>query len=164
MRDPSPYAGQTVQLRVDAPEVGGLQAEVLDWWANATIDHGAGKVKGEDYAIRRAIGNLPDDEEALYARVDGMMRIIHVTEIEGHAPPIAQVKAEAVEARDVGATCSACDQTIKSGDMVAVLILGPGRSPKSRAKARAKEPYEAAAIEVHWACATGDETYEQAED
>lgn len=159
MRDPSPYAGQTVKLRPDTAELGGHPAEVVDWWDNAKTKLVAAAVdfKIQDYVVR---GGQVDDD-MLYARVDGMMRIIHVTEIEGYAPPIEAVKAGPIEARDVGATCPACEQPIRAGQMVAVLILGPGADPDERAKARAGEPYAAAAIDVHWPCRTGDESYDR---
>lgn len=163
MRDPSDYAGKTVRLRADAPELGGHTAEVVDWWEIAKLKLVAAAVdfKAQDYGIRAALAGLPVDDDLLYARVDGMMRIIHVTEIEGYAPPISELKPAALEARDIGATCPACERPIRGGDMVAILVLGPGTDPAERAKALAGEPYNAAVIEVHWACRTGDERYER---
>lgn len=167
MRDPSPYAGQTVKLRADAAEIGGHTAEIVDWYESpdglswrAAAE--AGDAKGQDYAIRRSLAGLPDDDEVLYARVDGMMRIIHLTEIEGYAPPAAEVQHGPLEARDIGAICPACEQPIQGGDAVSILMLGPGNDPDRRAKALAKVPYDIVCVEVHWACRTGDESYNNA--
>jgi hypothetical protein len=159
MPDRSPYAGKTVLLR-SVGALAGQSAEIVDSLDN--LDVPADGPKAEDYAIRRAIEDLPDDGDTLYARVDGMMRIIHVTEIDGYAPPTGQVTAGPIEARDIGANCPACDRAIRAGDMVSVLVLGPGADPDARAKAKAKQPYDAACAEVHWACRTGDESYEMA--
>jgi hypothetical protein len=126
MRDPSPYAGTTVQLRADAVEVGGLPAEVADWYENTGSHitwHEAyqqGDFRAQSYYNRRALAGLPDDDEVLLARVDGMMRIIHVTEIAGYVPPAA------------------------------------------RAACLAGQPYQGVAVELHWACRTGDTQYESA--
>jgi hypothetical protein len=124
MRDPSPYAGQTVKLRPDAAELGGHTAEVVDWHERMDLPQESAGIKAEEYRMRAAMAGLPDDGETLYARVDGMMRIIH-------------------------------------GQMVTVVVLGPGADPQARAAARDRKPYNAAAIDVHWACATGDESYDR---
>jgi hypothetical protein len=163
MRDPSPYAGQTVKLRPDAAELGGHTAEVVDWHERMDLPQESAGIKAEEYRMRAAMAGLPDDGETLYARVDGIMRIIHATEIEGHAPPMPSsgLRSGPVEARDVGATCPACERPIESGQMVTVVVLGPGGDPQARSDARDRKPYNAAAIDVHWACATGDESYDQ---
>jgi len=160
MHDASPYAGKTVTLRDDAVEVGGQSAEIVDWYDRTALPPDTRLVKEQDYLTRSGRGDLPADGEILYARVDGMMRIIHVTEIDGYAPPATEATAGPIEARDIGETCPACGQQIRAGQMVAVLILGPGADPDARAKARAGEAYDAAAIDVHWACRTGDESYD----
>jgi hypothetical protein len=165
MRDPSPYAGQTVKLRPDAAELGGHTAEVIDWFDRLgdSISWHADPAnpRVQNYAIRRALGGLPDDDDVLMARVDGMGQLIHATEIEGYAPPLSRLKAGPLEARDIGALCPACEKSIEAEQMVSILLLGPGGNPAEREKARAGQPYNTCAIEVHWACRTGDESYDR---
>lgn len=57
----------------------------------------------------------------------------------------------------VGANCPACNVPFKEGDHTTLVSLGPGDDPESRQKAAAGRPYNAVALEVHWACATGSE-------
>lgn len=55
----------------------------------------------------------------------------------------------------IGELCPACKQPFKEGDYTTLIALGPGTDIESRTRARAGEPYNAVAIEVHWGCATG---------
>jgi hypothetical protein len=167
MRDPSPYAGTTVQLRTDALEIGGLPADVVDWYERTsggvswklTI---ATDPRAQGYAIRRARAGLPDDDDVLFARVDGMGCLIHRTEIVGDAAQQSdsQFGPQPVKDSEIGQPCIACSGLLATGDMVAVRPLGPGASPEARTNARAGLPFEAVTIELHWACATGDESYQ----
>jgi hypothetical protein len=52
--------------------------------------------------------------------------------------------------------CQACNVPFQAGDWVTLIALGPGDDPEARAKARAGRPYNAVALPVHWACATGE--------
>lgn len=54
--------------------------------------------------------------------------------------------------------CPVCGVTFQVGDYTTLVALGPGGSPEEREKARTGRPYNAVALEVHWACATGHET------
>jgi hypothetical protein len=168
MRDPSPYAGTTVQLRADAVEVGGLPAEVVDWYENTGSHitwHEAyqqGDFRAQSYYNRRALAGLPDDDEVLLTRVDGMMRIIHVTEVAGYVPPPAPDGPSLVSDSEIGQPCPACQVPFAAGDQVAVLVLGPGGDPAARAACLAGQAYQGVAIELHWACRTGDTQYESA--
>lgn len=166
MRDPSPYAGQTVKIRPGG-DYSGLDAAVVDWyertgdcisWHLADADP---KVQG--YAMRRAMADLPDDDDVLFARVDGMGQLIHRTEIVGEtATTETQYGPRPVSPSEVGEQCAACLGMLADADTVAVRPLGPGGDAQARANARAGLPYEAATIELHWACATGDEQYQTA--
>lgn len=170
MRDPSPYAGQTVHLRPDAAEIGGLPADVVDWyertgqgltWRQALE---AGDFRAIGYNVRRGLGGLPDDDEVLMARVDGMGRIIHLTEIVGATGPVQTPQGPSlVDDRAVGLPCPACQVPLASGDLVATLQLGPGADPVAREACRAGQPFTAVMTELHWACRTGDESYQAAE-
>lgn len=171
MRDPSPYAGQTVKLRADARELGGQQAEVIDWYENwndgvSWRDPENSDVRAAGYRMRRAMAGLPEDEDVFVAQVDGLRQLIHLTEIEGATVPEAAPagsKPTPVSPSEVGEPCLACRVPLADGDMVAVLVLGPGADPAERFKARHGIDYNAQAVELHWACRTGDESYQRAE-
>lgn len=167
MRDPSPYAGRTVRLRADAAELGGHQFDVTDWYERtgpgltwrAALENGDPRAQG--YAVRRGLGGLPDDDEVLFGRVDGMGQLVHVSEIEGATQPVRNPFGPKPPHEDeIGRPCPACEVPLAPGDMVAVVVLGPGRDLAARLNAKAGLPYEGRAIEVHWACATGDDQYE----
>jgi hypothetical protein len=58
----------------------------------------------------------------------------------------------------VGKPCPACHEPFRIGDFTTVIELGPGADPEEQRKALDGHAYNAVAIEVHWACATGDTT------
>lgn len=169
MRDPSPYAGKTVQLRVDALEIGGLPAEVVDWFENTgaevswQVAREAGDNRADSYYVRRALAGLPDDNEVLFGRVDGLLRLFHVTEVDGYVAPPAPPAPTDVSESEIGQPCPACLVPLVVGDKVAVVILGPGADPAARAAFLAGQQGTVVAVELHWACRTGDESYEQPE-
>lgn len=164
MRETSPYAGKKVRLRADTSGFGGQKVEVVDWYVNAAGMPWREALEQEDpkadgYNIRRGLGGLPDDDDVLIGRVDGVMQLVHRTEIEGETAtePTAARAPKLVDKRAVGESCPACKVRLDKGDLVAVVVLGPGANPDARAKARNAKSYEAVAIEIHWACATGEE-------
>lgn len=53
--------------------------------------------------------------------------------------------------------CAACKQTIKAGESITLVPIGPGDDPEDRERARLGRPYNAVAVIAHWACATGEE-------
>jgi len=53
--------------------------------------------------------------------------------------------------------CPACHQKFQLGDVPALVAIGPGLDPEARARAREGRPYNAVAVPVHWACASGEE-------
>lgn len=57
-----------------------------------------------------------------------------------------------------GRKCPACDKQFTKGDYTTLIALGPGDSEESRKRCREGRPYNAVALEVHWACATGETT------
>jgi len=169
MRDPSDYAGKTVRLRPDAAELGGHRAEVVDWYertgTGVSWHDNPSDPRAQNYAIRRALGNLPYDDDVLFARVDGMGQLIHVTEIEGYiaAGPNPNTPGPP-DQQAIGQLCPGCGRPIKHGDMVAKIAIGPGLDPVVRAAAKAGQTgWLCVYVDVHWACRTGDEQYEQAE-
>jgi hypothetical protein len=60
----------------------------------------------------------------------------------------------------IGKPCPACDEPFVAGDFTALIQLGPGADLESRERAAAGRPYNAVALEVHWACATGRDPME----
>jgi hypothetical protein len=58
----------------------------------------------------------------------------------------------------VGGECPACHETFTAGDETTLIALGPGDDPDARERAREGRVYNAVAVPVHWACATGEES------
>lgn len=56
----------------------------------------------------------------------------------------------------VGEPCPACHSPFVAGDFTALVALGPGNDPDARERAVAGRSHNAVAVEVHWACATGE--------
>lgn len=56
----------------------------------------------------------------------------------------------------VGTQCPACKTSFAAGDYTTLIALGPGDDPDAQDHAVAGRPYNAIALEVHWACATGE--------
>lgn len=54
--------------------------------------------------------------------------------------------------------CPACGDWFVAGDYTTLIVLGPGDDPEYRQRCREGRVYNAVAIEVHAACATGDES------
>lgn len=166
MRDPSPYAGKTVQLRADALEIGSLPAAVVDWFENTDAKVtwqqalAAGDNRADSYNVRRARAGLPDDDDVLIGKIDGLTRLFHVTEVNGYVAPPAPPAPTDVSESEIGEPCPACGALLEQGDKVAVLILGPGADPAARAAFLAGQQGTVVAVELHWACRTGDTSYE----
>lgn len=57
----------------------------------------------------------------------------------------------------IGRPCPACDVPFKAGEYTTLISIGPGGDPEARRRAQRGETYNAVAIEVHYACATGGE-------
>ena len=55
----------------------------------------------------------------------------------------------------IGTTCPACNKPFAEGDFTTLVPLGPGDDSDEQAKALANHPYNAVAVEVHFACAGG---------
>jgi hypothetical protein len=62
-----------------------------------------------------------------------------------------------LEADLFGPPCAACRRRMIAGEYVTLIELGPGIDPEERARCRGGSVYNAVAIPVHWACATGEE-------
>lgn len=52
--------------------------------------------------------------------------------------------------------CPACHRRFREGDETTIVPLGPGDDPDEQRRAREGRPYNAVAVVVHWACATGE--------
>lgn len=55
----------------------------------------------------------------------------------------------------VGIDCPGCDEVFVAGDVVALLVLGPGADPDRRLLHAAGAAYTARAVVLHRACAGG---------
>ena len=55
----------------------------------------------------------------------------------------------------VGKPCPACGKNFTAGNYTTLVTLGPGDDKKRQERARSGRAYSAVAVEVHWACATG---------
>lgn len=64
---------------------------------------------------------------------------------------------KAADHPSVGEPCPACRQPFEPGDYTTLVTLGPGDDPDARERERAGRPYNAVALEVHYACVTGEE-------
>lgn len=58
----------------------------------------------------------------------------------------------------IGTPCPACGIAFAIGDYTTLVALGPGADPESRERAREGRVYNAVALQVHYACATGEES------
>jgi hypothetical protein len=168
MRDPSPYAGKTVRLRLDAAELGGQPAEVIDWYqrtgSGVSWHDNPNDPRAQNYTIRRGLGGMPDDDEVLFARVDGMGQLVHVSEIEGYTTPEVNAGGPSLpDERAIGQACPGCSGPILHEHLVAKIAIGPGADKQARAAAKIGGTFDCVYVDVHWACRTGDESYEQAE-
>ena len=60
----------------------------------------------------------------------------------------------------VGTDCLACHKPFQEGDYTTLVALGPGEDQEAQDKAKIGRVYNAVAVEVHYACATGERTDE----
>jgi hypothetical protein len=58
---------------------------------------------------------------------------------------------------DKRADCPGCELPFMAGDYVTLVSIGPGIDLDERIRARERRAFDAVAIAVHWACATGEE-------
>jgi hypothetical protein len=87
-------------------------------------------------------------------------------------PPMPFASMEAMEGREstmrkmgplgkdappIGQECPGCKKLFVEGDYVMLITIGPGDDPEQRERCRNNRPYNAVALPVHWACATGEE-------
>ena len=56
----------------------------------------------------------------------------------------------------IGEKCPACQKPFKEGNYTTLVVLGPGDDREAQEKFKTGRPYNAVAVEVHWACATGE--------
>ncbi len=53
--------------------------------------------------------------------------------------------------------CPGCFERFKVGDTTTLFPVGPGLDPEERANCDAGRAYNAIALPIHWACATGEQ-------
>lgn len=56
----------------------------------------------------------------------------------------------------VGKPCQACQKPFKAGDHTTLISMGPGDDEEAQEACRKGLVYTGVAVEVHWACATGE--------
>lgn len=56
----------------------------------------------------------------------------------------------------IGDECPACKVKFQEGDFTTLIALGPGKDMEKQKRARDGLVYNAVAVEVHWDCATGN--------
>lgn len=57
-----------------------------------------------------------------------------------------------------GAKCPGCLQPFAVGDVITLVVIGPGQDTEAREQARQGQAYNARAIPAHYACVTGHES------
>lgn len=62
---------------------------------------------------------------------------------------------KAADHPSIGMPCPACGVSFAAGDFTALVPLGPGADDEARESAQRGLPFNAVAVEVHFACATG---------
>ncbi len=60
----------------------------------------------------------------------------------------------------VGQVCPGCKVSFKEGDHTALVVIGPGADEDARRRCREGRPYNAVAVEAHYACVTGHDDQE----
>jgi hypothetical protein len=60
--------------------------------------------------------------------------------------------------------CPGCGVQFQIGEEITLVPIGPGSNVDARARAREGRPYNAAAVPVHWTCATGEENHGHPDD
>ena len=56
----------------------------------------------------------------------------------------------------IGKQCAICKQTIREGDTICLIPLGPGADKEAQKKCRENKSYNSIAVISHWSCATGE--------
>jgi hypothetical protein len=56
----------------------------------------------------------------------------------------------------MGKPCEACGKPFAEGDFTTFVVLGPGDDATQQLRCRMGYTYTGVAVELHWACATGE--------
>lgn len=126
--------GSFSRLPNDSPEM----KAVMELWATTTMEerqafHSFTRLNSRDAGVLAIIDRL-NSLMTLRLRRDG-------PKISSHP--------------SIGIKCPACGVQFRSGDFTTLIPLGPGSSSSRRRACREGLEFNAVAIEVHWACATG---------
>lgn len=76
--------------------------------------------------------------------------------LTGHIANLPKIGPKPVRHPTIGGLCPMCNERFLVNDYTTLIPLGPGGDAMERFKCRQGEPYEGYAMEVHYACATGD--------
>lgn len=77
-------------------------------------------------------------------------------ELTGQIAGLPKIGPKPLRHPTIGGLCPLCNITFKMEDFTTLLPLGPGGDAMERFKCKQGEPYMGFAMEVHYACATGD--------
>jgi hypothetical protein len=70
-------------------------------------------------------------------------------------PMLRRFGPKAADHPSVSEECPACHKPFAEGDYTTLVTFGPGGDVESQKAAREGDAYNAVAVEVHYACATG---------
>ena len=83
-QQPHPLAGKTVRIKDDAPDFAGMQYHIEDYWdriSEKSWMFSDGNMACMDYAMRAGFNNLPIDNEVVYGKINGLGKLIHVSQL-----------------------------------------------------------------------------------
>jgi len=92
-----------------------------------------------------------------YVRYDDGTHRAFVRMKHGEIRPFRAFGPKTDDHPTVGKQCPACDVPFQPGDFTTLIALGPGTDTEARERARENRWFNAIAIELHFACATGME-------
>lgn len=92
-----------------------------------------------------------------YVRYDDGTHRAFVRQKHGEVRPFGAFGPKTEDHPTVGMQCPACNVPFQVGVFTTLIALGPGTSEEARERARESRWFNAVAIEVHFACATGME-------
>lgn len=92
-----------------------------------------------------------------YVRYDDGTHGAFVRHKHGEGRPFRAFGPKTEDHPSVDVTCPACGERFRAGDFTTLIALGPGKDAEAREKARDNRWFNAVAVELHFACATGAE-------
>jgi hypothetical protein len=78
-------AGETIEVLPGVPEIAGELVEIEDWWdrvSGGSWSVASGNPVAMVYAIRAKAGDVPNDDEVVYAKMENVGMLLHISELE----------------------------------------------------------------------------------